>query len=47
MSEDFIKRAYKKWDAKYKGDESLYMEKYCPHCGDTKKDCTGYKCWIA
>lgn len=46
MSDDFIKRAYAKWQKKYKGDETLYMEKYCEHCGDTKKDCTGYKCWI-
>ena len=21
-------------------------EKYCEHCGDTKEDCPGYKCWI-
>ena len=19
--------------------------KYCEHCGETKKDCPGYKCW--
>jgi hypothetical protein len=21
-------------------------EKYCEHCGQTKDDCPGYKCWI-
>lgn len=21
-------------------------EKYCEHCGETKEDCPGYKCWI-
>ena len=21
-------------------------EKYCEHCGQTKEDCPGYKCWM-
>ena len=46
MSDYFLARAYAKWQKKYKGDEALYMEKYCEHCGEKKKDCTGYKCWI-
>ena len=47
MSDDFLARAYAKWQKKYKGDEvSYYMKNYCKHCGEKKKDCTGYKCWI-
>ena len=27
-------------------EQQARAEGYCLHCGDTIKDCTGYKCWI-
>jgi hypothetical protein len=27
-------------------EQQARAEGYCLHCGDTIKNCTGYKCWI-